>query len=114
MNVPVESPAGGITVPANTNDSSVNSRSVDNDSVNDDSANDVSSRRNNNSSVRNDAELVAREPWPAEGIKSNSRIEDYRWGYLLQYSNGRFEFDTSTRPSDEEIMQRWWFYIHQT
>jgi hypothetical protein len=55
--------------------------------------------------------VVSCEPWPAQGIKSNSSIADYDWGYLRYYSDGQFDFDAHTRPSNQEIVERWGIYF---
>ncbi len=51
------------------------------------------------------------EPWPSQGIRTNTNIEDYTWGYLTIDENGVPHFDESTRPSDKEIMNRWKVYL---
>lgn len=55
--------------------------------------------------------VLSCEPWPAQGIRSHSRLEDYQWGYLLYYSDGQFEFDLSKTPDKLEITQRWGIYF---
>lgn len=51
--------------------------------------------------------IVSREPWPANGIETYNCIEDGPWGYLLYTVENGFEFDSSTRPTDREIIDRW-------
>jgi hypothetical protein len=47
-----------------------------------------------------------KEAWPEKPIEEYENINDGRWGYLI-HENGQFNFDTSERPSDDEIMARW-------
>jgi hypothetical protein len=50
--------------------------------------------------------------WPATGIREESRVEDYDWGYLYIYSDGRLpEFQISETPSETEIRKRWGHYL---
>lgn len=50
--------------------------------------------------------------WPATGIREESRVEDYDWGYLYIYSDGRLpEFLIEERPSEQEIRERWDHYL---
>lgn len=51
--------------------------------------------------------VASKEAWPAVSIDRYSRIEDGDWGYLIFYSDNSFEFDSTARPTNEEIMTRW-------
>lgn len=50
--------------------------------------------------------LVDREPWWAQPPRRGQDELECTWGWLETYSDGSFEFDASTRPSDEEIKNR--------
>lgn len=50
--------------------------------------------------------VVSREPWWALPPQSGQDELECKWGYLLRYSDGHFEFDDSERPTDEEIKNR--------
>lgn len=52
-----------------------------------------------------------KEPWPEKGIEHYSCIEDGEWGYLQKYPGSDIEFNTNERPSDKEILDRWWIYF---
>ena len=54
-----------------------------------------------------------RSPWPAEGIREGSTIEDYVWGYLCIDQNGAVSFDDSTQPTNDEILLRWGHYLRE-
>lgn len=56
-------------------------------------------------------QLTSKEPWPEQGIYSYSNIADGGWGYLYQFENGEFVFDSAVRPSDKKIMSRWSGYF---
>ena len=50
--------------------------------------------------------------WPATGIKENTAIEDYDWGYLYFYHGDRMpDFRIDEKPSNPEIRQRWGHYL---
>ncbi len=51
-------------------------------------------------------QLLSREPWWALPPQNGQDEMECDWGWLLMYSDGSFFFDTSTRPSDEEIKAR--------
>lgn len=51
-------------------------------------------------------ELVTREPWWAEPPKAGQDELECEWGWLEIYSDGSFYFDSSTRPTDDEIKAR--------
>lgn len=51
-----------------------------------------------------------KEPWPGEGIKYDSSINDYTWGYLI-VSGEKVHWDSSIRPTDDEIISRWGGYF---
>ena len=55
--------------------------------------------------------IVSREPWPAEGIEKYHAIDDGRWGYLLLFEDGHFEFDSEVSPERAEILARWSSYL---
>jgi len=55
--------------------------------------------------------LVSREPWPAEGIERYHAIDDGKWGYLLLFDDGHFEFDSDVTPERAEILDRWSAYL---
>jgi hypothetical protein len=48
-------------------------------------------------------ELIEKSPWPAQGITNGTSPEDYNWGYLYLYSNGRVEFREEERPPASSI-----------
>ncbi len=54
--------------------------------------------------------METRDAWPAQGIKHNTSIDDYTWGYLV-HRNGTFVFDDSERPTNAEIWRRWGGYL---
>lgn len=54
--------------------------------------------------------MTTKEAWPSQGIKQGSAIDDYTWGYLIQ-DGSKFTYDDSVRPSDDEILRRWRFYL---
>lgn len=54
-----------------------------------------------------------REAWPAQGIRHDSSIDDYTWGYLRIDDNGSATFDESEKPSREEILLRWGHYLSE-
>lgn len=50
--------------------------------------------------------------WPATGIREDSKLEEYDWGYLYVYTDGRLpEFRIEERPTEEEIRERWAYYL---
>lgn len=50
--------------------------------------------------------------WPATGIREDSKLEEYDWGYLYVYTDGRLpEFRIEERPTEEEIRERWTYYL---
>lgn len=49
---------------------------------------------------------IRREPWWALPPEAGEDELTLRWGYLIWFSNGEFEFDESMRPSDDEIINR--------
>ncbi len=52
--------------------------------------------------------------WPATGIRDASRIEEYDWGYLYIYLDGRSpEFRLTEQPSEQEIRARWGHYLRE-
>ena len=55
--------------------------------------------------------LVSREPWPAEGIEKYRAVADGKWGYLLLFEDGHFEFDSEVTPGRTEILERWSSYL---
>lgn len=55
--------------------------------------------------------VVSREPWPAQSIYHYRKIDDGDWGYLVVYADGRFQFDSFSSPSREEILARWSSYL---
>lgn len=55
--------------------------------------------------------LVSREPWPSAGIDNYRSIDDGKWGYLLLFDDGHFEFDGTVTPERAEILQRWSAYL---
>ncbi|GEM_PF-2261904 len=49
---------------------------------------------------------------PATGIREDSKLEEYDWGCLYVYTDGRLpEFLTIERPSEREIRDRWGYYL---
>ena len=48
-----------------------------------------------------------RIPWPEFGIEFYAEISDGRWGWLYQTADGRFAFDMTSPPTEDEIMARW-------
>jgi len=59
----------------------------------------------------NRKKIVSREPWPAEGIEKYHAINDGKWGYLLLFDDGHFEFDSEITPERTEILARWSSYL---
>lgn len=51
--------------------------------------------------------IISEEPWPAEGIDNYNKIEDGEWGYLTYSEENGFQFDSSRKPPDDEILKRW-------
>ena len=50
--------------------------------------------------------------WPATGIREDSKLEEYDWGYLYVYTDGRLpEFRIEERPTEGEIRERWAYYL---
>ena len=50
--------------------------------------------------------------WPATGIRENSKLEEYDWGYLYVYTDWRLpEFRIEERPTEGEIRERWAYYL---
>ena len=50
--------------------------------------------------------------WPAAGIRENTSIEDYDWGYLYFFEDGRLpEFSIVEKPTEKEIRERWGHYL---
>lgn len=48
-----------------------------------------------------------RYPWWAYPPTSPTQNElDLQWGYLVVYTDGSYDFDTSVRPTDKEILNR--------
>ena len=54
---------------------------------------------------------IEKTPWPAQGIEMGTSPEDYRWGYLYLYRDGRAEFLEEERPTLQEIETRWGHYF---
>lgn len=54
--------------------------------------------------------MKKKHAWPQQGIKADSDIKEYTWGYLIE-EDGKFVFDVAERPTDEEIRQRWSCYL---
>lgn len=57
--------------------------------------------------------LVEKTAWPAEGIKHGSLPDDYTWGYLYLYSDGRANFIETDQPGPAEIESRWGHYFRE-
>ena len=50
--------------------------------------------------------------WPTVGVREGTRVEDYDWGYLYIYPDGRPpEFRVSEKPTEQEIRDRWGHYL---
>ena len=56
-------------------------------------------------------EWLEKTPWPAQGIATGTSPEDYRWGYLYLYRDGRAVFREDERPTLREIEARWGHYF---
>lgn len=56
-------------------------------------------------------EILSREPWPAQGIEHYDAIEEGSWEYLMHYRLKGFVFETSQKPSPEEILLRWGYHF---
>lgn len=57
---------------------------------------------------------IEKHTWPATGIREDTTIEDYDWGYLYLYlyPDGRLpEFRLTEKPSEPEIRARWGYYL---
>ena len=54
---------------------------------------------------------MSREPWPADGIDKYRSVDDGKWGYLLLFEDGHFEFDSEVSPQRHEILKRWSSYL---
>lgn len=53
-----------------------------------------------------------KHPWPATGIRKDSELADYDWGYLYIYGDGRPpEFRTREKPTEQEIRECWGHYL---
>jgi hypothetical protein len=58
-------------------------------------------------------DVVEKVPWPSEGIRPGTIVEDYTWGYLYLMRTGEAEFDDAESPTNIEIMDRWGHYLEQ-
>jgi hypothetical protein len=56
---------------------------------------------------------VEKTAWPAQGIREDSRIDDYVWGYLRIDATGQAQFDDSEQPTRAEILARWSHYLKE-
>lgn len=61
--------------------------------------------------MKNRAQIVSCEPWPAKGIEHYQSVADGKWGYLRLFDDGHFEFDDSQSPPPDEILARWSSYL---
>jgi hypothetical protein len=50
--------------------------------------------------------VVSREPWWKKPPARGQNVLSCEWGWLEIYSDGGFHFDESSRPTDEEILNR--------
>jgi len=50
--------------------------------------------------------LISREPWWASPPKPGQDEMTCAWGWLEFYSDNSFNFDNSSRPTDEQIKER--------
>jgi hypothetical protein len=58
--------------------------------------------------------VVEKTAWPAQGIREDSHIDDYTWGYLSIDENGSATFDESDKPTRAEILLRWSHYVKES